>query len=383
MSGNLSIIGIWTGAEQKRFQAVLNGFKKLYPHVTVKYTSGGDNTPTILSTAIAGGKPPDLASIGQPGLLQGVRQPWRAEVDRLRAGDPARNYTADWLEARYRQGQALRPLLQGGEQVDGLVLDSRIQDSRRQGRRRPGRQLLAAANTLRGVRNSRVLDRRGRRLDADRPVREHLPPAGRPGEVRPADGAHDSVDAPVGEGGAADDGDRSSRSANIVRRHLGRAADGLPDVRQQRLEQAAEGRDGDRGRLRPGRRDDEGEAAIKDYNVFKFPSIGGSPPAVVGGGDIVVMFKDSPASRALVKYLATPAAATIAAKYAPGYSSPNKNVKPSAYSDAPQPRDGDPARARKNVPLRPLRPRSRPRSAGPSGRASSSCSRTSSRTRPT
>ena len=35
-----------------------------------------------------------------------------------------------------------------------------------------------------------------------------------------------------------------------------------------------------------------------------------------------------------MKYLATPAAATIAAKYAPGYSSPNKNVKPSAYSDA-------------------------------------------------
>jgi hypothetical protein len=73
--------------------------------------------------------------------------------------------------------------------------------------------------------------------------------------------------------------------------------------------------------------------AIKDYNVFKFPSIGGSAPAVVGAGDIVVMFKDSPASRALVTYLATPAAATIAAKYAPGYSSPNKNVPASAYSD--------------------------------------------------
>jgi len=74
-------------------------------------------------------------------------------------------------------------------------------------------------------------------------------------------------------------------------------------------------------------------AAIKDYNVFEFPSIGGSKPSVVGAGDIVVMFKDSPASRALVTYLASPAAATIAAKYAPGYSSPNKNVKPSAYSD--------------------------------------------------
>ena len=68
--GSLSIIGIWTGPEQKRFQAVLDGFEKLYPNVSVKYTSGGDNTPTILSTAIQGGNPPDLASIGQPGLLR-------------------------------------------------------------------------------------------------------------------------------------------------------------------------------------------------------------------------------------------------------------------------------------------------------------------------
>ena len=113
-------------------------------------------------------------------------------------------------------------------------------------------------------------------------------------------------------------------------------------VRQQRLGQAAEGRDGVEADFVPGVATTKA-TAIKDYNVFKFPSIGGSAPAVVGAGDIVVMFKDSPASQALVKYLATSAAATIAAKYAPGYSSPNKNVKPSAYSDVAQPRDGDPA----------------------------------------
>jgi alpha-glucoside transport system substrate-binding protein len=72
--------------------------------------------------------------------------------------------------------------------------------------------------------------------------------------------------------------------------------------------------------------------AITDYNVFTFPSVNNSPPSVVGGGDIVVMFKDTPASRALVTYLATPEAATIRAKLG-GYSSPNKNVPASAYSD--------------------------------------------------
>ncbi len=47
------------------------------------------------------------------------------------------------------------------------------------------------------------------------------------------------------------------------------------------------------------------------------------------------MLKDTPASRALIKYLATPQAATIWAKRG-GFGSPNKDVKPSAYSDALQ-----------------------------------------------
>jgi len=71
---------------------------------------------------------------------------------------------------------------------------------------------------------------------------------------------------------------------------------------------------------------------VTGYNVFNFPSINGSKPAVVGGGDIVAMLKDSPAARALIQYLATPQAATIWAKRG-GFSSPNKDVSPSAYSD--------------------------------------------------
>ena len=70
VSGNLSMVGIWTGPEQKNFQAVLDAFQKKFPGVKVKYTSAGDNTPTVLSTAIAGGNPPDVAAVGQPGLVQ-------------------------------------------------------------------------------------------------------------------------------------------------------------------------------------------------------------------------------------------------------------------------------------------------------------------------
>ena len=97
VSGNLSIIGIWTGPEQKRFQAVLNGFMKLYPNVKVKYTSGGDNTPTILSTAIQGGKPPDLASVGQPGLLRDFANRGVLKPIAFARATAVKNYTPSWI----------------------------------------------------------------------------------------------------------------------------------------------------------------------------------------------------------------------------------------------------------------------------------------------
>ncbi len=69
-----------------------------------------------------------------------------------------------------------------------------------------------------------------------------------------------------------------------------------------------------------------------DYNEFPFPTIGSSGSPVLAGADIVVMLKDSPAARALITYLATPKAQTIWAKLG-GYTSPNKNVPASAYTD--------------------------------------------------
>src|SRR4029453_19091047 len=69
-----------------------------------------------------------------------------------------------------------------------------------------------------------------------------------------------------------------------------------------------------------------------DFNVFDFPAIDGSGATVVGGGDSIIMFKDTPASQALIKYLATPEAAEIWAKRG-GYSSANKNVPDDAYED--------------------------------------------------
>jgi len=72
--------------------------------------------------------------------------------------------------------------------------------------------------------------------------------------------------------------------------------------------------------------------ANTDFNQFLFPSIDNSAPSVVGGGDIFVTFKDDPATRAFVQYLATPQAGEIWAKLG-GHASPNKNLNPELYPD--------------------------------------------------
>ena len=68
------------------------------------------------------------------------------------------------------------------------------------------------------------------------------------------------------------------------------------------------------------------------FDVFPFPAIADSGSVVVGGGDTVVMFKDSPAAQAFVKYLTTPEAAQIWAEKG-GFASLNKNLDPSVYPD--------------------------------------------------
>src|SRR5689334_19874293 len=70
VSGSISVMGVWSGPEQAAFQKVIDGFNEQYPNVSVKYTSAGDQLPTQLSTAVAGGNPPSVAFVAQPGLIK-------------------------------------------------------------------------------------------------------------------------------------------------------------------------------------------------------------------------------------------------------------------------------------------------------------------------
>ena len=331
-----------------------------------------------LSTAVQGGNPPDLAAVPQPGLMKDF-----ASRGALKPIDFAKGTIAGELRARSGSSSARST-------GSSTASSSRAPTSRPSGTTSPSfknagvkppktwPQFLAAAKTIRGVGHAGVLDRRRRRLDAHRPVREHLPPPGRARtKYDQLPDAQDQVDRPVREG-------RRSRTMAQVLGDTGNIAGGTSGALQTDFPtsvsnvfattpKAAMVIEGD---FVPGVvAVEEPAKPVTGYNVFAFPSIDGSPPAVVGGGDIVIMFKDTPASRALIKYLATPEAARSGRSAAASRRRTRTCRRARTRTRSPARRRSRSRRRRRSASTCPTC--SRRRSAARSGRASGRSSRTS------
>ena len=96
-SGELSVVGVWTGAEQESFQAVLDAFSE-DSGVEVRYQSS-DDLGTFLGTQIEGGDPPDVAMVPQPGLVRDLAADGSlVEVGEDAAAGLDENYSPYWKE---------------------------------------------------------------------------------------------------------------------------------------------------------------------------------------------------------------------------------------------------------------------------------------------
>src|SRR6202165_4352058 len=69
VGGSVSLWAEWSSGEQAAFTAALSPFESS-SGVTVNYSSKGSNIDTVLAAAVAGGAPPDVALIPDPGTLQ-------------------------------------------------------------------------------------------------------------------------------------------------------------------------------------------------------------------------------------------------------------------------------------------------------------------------
>jgi ABC-type Fe3+ transport system substrate-binding protein len=98
VKGTVTMDGIWTAVEQTNFQAVIKAFNKLYPNVKVQYNPTGNDTPTKLATSIAGGHPPDIADVAQPGLVKQFVQHHNVKPITYAKGVISKNYSPSWLQ---------------------------------------------------------------------------------------------------------------------------------------------------------------------------------------------------------------------------------------------------------------------------------------------
>ena len=332
ISGSISLMGIWVGTEQQSIQAVLDGFKEKYPNVDVKYNAAGDNIVTVLATAVQGGNPPDLATIAQPGTIaeyakSGDLQPIDFAKDTI-----SENFDDSIVDLGTVDGQLYSLLFKGANKSTVWYNVPVFEDA---GVEPPETwdDFLANAETLKasGVPAYSIGGADGWTL-TDLFENIYIRTAGP--EMYDKLAAHEipwtdqSVkDALTEMAKVLGDTD------NIAGGKQGALQTDFPTSVTQVFADPPKAAQVIEADFVAGEIVNSTKAEPETgFNEFAFPSINDSPPVVVGGGDQVVMFKDSPAAEALVEYLASPEAASIWVKRG-GFSSPNKNVDENDYPD--------------------------------------------------
>ena len=332
VSGTVSIIAKWTGEEQKSFEAVLAPFKKANPDVTIKYQGAGDNVPQIVATAVQGGNPPDIATLPQPGTMRDFARRGALKPITYALGTVARNFQPSWVSLGTVSGKLYGLFFKGANKS---TVWYNVAQFRNAGVTPPKTwpAFLRAAKTIRasGSRAYSIGAADGWTL-TDLFENIYLRTAGPARYDRLSNHQLKWTDPSV-KTALRTMAQVVGDSDNIAGGTAGALQTDFPTSVSNVLSRSPKAAMVIEGDFVPGVVANNPLKPISGFNQFSFPSIGGSKPAVMGGGDVVVTFKDTPAVRALVQYLASPQAATIWASRG-GFSSPNKNVKPTAYKDA-------------------------------------------------
>ena len=332
VSGSVDVAAVWTGEEAQSFEAVLDGFRDEYPNVNVSYDAGGDELPTLLSTAVQGGNPPDLAAVPQPGLVtdfqeQGALKPLDFAENQIRD-----SFTSGAVDVATINNRVYGFVFKAANKSTvwynvGLFETAGVKP---------------AADFDQFLKNAETLKASGTKaysigVDAGWPLTDlfeniYLREAGPemydqlsehkiPWTDQSVKDALETMTDIIGD------------SDNIVGGTSGALQTDFPTSVTNAFKESPEGAMVIEGDFVAAEIEASTQAKpITDYDVFEFPSIDGSEPVVVGGGDVVIMFSDTPASRALVEYLATSEAAEIWAKRG-GFSSANRDLDTNVYPD--------------------------------------------------
>jgi ABC-type glycerol-3-phosphate transport system substrate-binding protein len=327
----ISVLATWAGVEQERFTQVLDAFEERTGAV-VSYASSGHGMPAALAERFAAGNPPDVAFLPQPGLL--------AQLARSGRLQPLDDDTADLV------GEHFAPALAALGSYDGRLYGVWFKAANKSliwydvgtfeaagavaPRNLDSLRLLVDRLSRKGIAAFAVSGGSGWTL-TDWFENLYLRTAGRR--------AYDDLAA-----------HRIRWTDPTVLQTLRLMSDllapdhvagGVATALRTRFEasvrqvfappsHAAMVAEGDfvAGAITGGTRASLGV----DADAFPFPAGADGVPVVVGGGDVAVLLRPSVAGRALLAYLATPAAAAIWAA-AGGFLSPNLDLDLSVYPD--------------------------------------------------
>jgi alpha-glucoside transport system substrate-binding protein len=330
VSGSITVIAVWTGAEGEAFQAVLDGFKEEYPNVKVAYKAASEPA-TVISTAVEGGNPPDIAALPQPGFMKDFAARGALKPIDFARSKIAEGYSESWLDLGTVDGKLYGLFFKGANKSTVWYNVKVFEDA---GVEPPEDwdTFLENADTIKasGVQPYSIGGANGWTL-TDLFENIYLRTAGPEKYDQLTDHKIPWTDPSVKE--ALTEMGKVLAPDKIVGGVSGALQADFPTSVTQVFSDPPKAAQVIEGDFVGGVITDETKAKPETgFNVFAFPEINDSGPVVVGGGDVMVMFKDNPAARELMEYLAEPEAAEIWAAKG-GFSSPNKNVDAGVYPD--------------------------------------------------
>ncbi|MFJ3302748.1 ABC transporter substrate-binding protein [Streptomyces sp. NPDC086549] len=332
---NLEVAAVWTGQEQKNFKQVLAEFEKR-TGAKVTFVPAQDPIINFLGSKIAGGQPPDVALLPQPGAIkQAVEKKWAKPLGAEAQAELAKNYSQGWQDIGKVDGKQYGVYYKAANK-SLIWYNAKVFEGAGAKEPKTWQELLSAAQSVydSGVTPFSVGGADGWTL-TDWFENVYLSQAGPEKYDQLAQHKIKWTDPSVKEAlttlaqiwgkkdyvaGGADGALQTEFPASVTQTFTGGDQP-----------KAAMVYEGDFAQVNIG----ETKAKVgTDAKVFPFPSVGSTAP-VVSGGDAAVILKDSKGAQALATFLASPEAATIQAKLG-GYLSPNKNVPASAYPNAVQ-----------------------------------------------
>jgi ABC-type glycerol-3-phosphate transport system substrate-binding protein len=331
-AGTVEVAAIWSGDEQAAFKKVLDAFTE-ETGIKTRFTSTGDDIATVLGSRLEGGKPPDVAILPQPGLMKDlVGEKALQPIEDLVGTVVDENFAPVWRELGTVDGQLYGVWFKAANKSTIWYRPAAFEDA---GIKPPKDfdELVKAASTLSdaGTVPFSIGGGDGWTL-TDWFENVYLRTAGP--EMYDKLAAHEIpwTDASVKEA-LTTLGQIFGKPEYLVGGVEGALSADMPKSVTQVFSEPSKAAMVFEGDFVAGTIKDETEAKLgEDADFFPFPAIGDSGKAIVGGGDVAVLLKDSEPGQALIKFLATPEAGAAWAEQG-GFTSPNKALDAEVYPD--------------------------------------------------